>query len=76
MAPAEAARHLAKRSLSLNGHRTSIALEPAFWAVLEAAAADRRTSLAALVAALDAERAPGVPLASALRVFALGARRL
>lgn len=76
MAPAEAARHLAKRSLSLNGHRTSIALEPAFWEVLEAAAADRRVSLGALVATLDAERAPGVPLASALRVFALGARRL
>lgn len=75
MAPAEAARHLAKRSLSLNGHRTSIALEPAFWAVLEAAAAERQVSLAGLVAALDAERAPGVPLASALRVFALGARK-
>lgn len=73
MAPAEA-RHLAKRSLSLAGHRTSIALEPAFWAVLDGVAAERRISLAALVAALDAERAPGVPLASALRVFALGAR--
>lgn len=72
MAPAEA-RHLAKRSLSLAGHRTSIALEPAFWAVLDGVAAERRISLAALVAALDAERAPGVPLASALRVFALGA---
>jgi predicted DNA-binding ribbon-helix-helix protein len=75
MAPPEAPRHLAKRSLSLNGHRTSIALEPAFWAVLEAVAADRQVSLAALVARLDAERPPGVPLASALRVFALGARK-
>jgi len=74
MARPETPRHLAKRSLSLAGHRTSIALEPAFWAALEAAAAERRTSLAALVAALDAERPPGVPLASALRVFALGAR--
>ncbi|MFN6954840.1 MAG: ribbon-helix-helix domain-containing protein [Acetobacteraceae bacterium] len=74
MAPPEG-RHLVKRSLSLAGHRTSIALEPAFWAVLEEAAAERGRSLAALVAALDAERAPSVPLASALRVFALGARR-
>jgi predicted DNA-binding ribbon-helix-helix protein len=73
MARAEA-RHLAKRSLSLAGHRTSIALEPAFWAALDAVAAERRISLAALVATLDAERPPGVPLASALRVFALAAR--
>ena len=71
MAPAEA-RHLAKRSLSLAGHRTSIALEPAFWAALDRAAADRGVTLSALVARLDAERAPGIPLASALRVFALG----
>jgi predicted DNA-binding ribbon-helix-helix protein len=74
MAPAEARGHLVKRSLSLAGHRTSIALEPAFWAAIEAAAANRGMSLAALVARLDAERAPDVPLASALRVFALLAR--
>jgi predicted DNA-binding ribbon-helix-helix protein len=75
MEPPETARHLAKRSLSLAGHRTSIALEPAFWAALEAAAAARGVTLPALVAALDAARAPGVPLASALRVFALAAAR-
>ena len=66
------ARHLRKRSFSLAGHRTSVALEPEFWAVLETAAARGRTSLAALVAQVDAGRADaGVPLASALRVFAL-----
>lgn len=65
-------RHLRKRSFRLAGHATSIALEPAFWAALEAAAARRGQSLAALVAALDAGRAdPSLPLASALRVFAL-----
>jgi len=65
-------RHLAKRSFSLAGHRTSVALEPAFWQVLEAAARDRRISLARLVAGIDARRAEaGAPLASALRVFAL-----
>lgn len=64
--------HLAKRSFSLAGHRTSIALEPAFWAALEAEAARRGRSLAALVAELDGQRADdGVPLASTLRVFAL-----
>jgi len=61
---------LEKRSLSLAGHRTSVALEPEFWAVLEAAAAPG--PLAALVAAQDAARAEtGEPLASRLRLFAL-----
>lgn len=66
------ARHLEKRSVSLAGHRTSVALEPPFWSALEAAARRRGLSLAALVAEIDAGRAdPAVPLASALRVFAL-----
>ena len=64
--------HLAKRSFSLAGHRTSIALEPEFWAALEDAARARAISLAALVIELDAARAAdGAPLASTLRVFAL-----
>jgi len=68
-----AARHLRKRSFALAGHRTSVALEPPFWDVLEAAARARGLSLAALVAEVDAARADlAVPLASALRVFALG----
>ncbi|MCK8783427.1 ribbon-helix-helix domain-containing protein [Roseomonas sp. NAR14] len=67
--------HLAKRSFSLAGHRTSVALEPPFWRVLEAEALRRGRSLAALVAAVDADRSdPTLPLASALRVFALAAR--
>ncbi len=66
-------RHLRKRSFALAGHRTSVALEAEFWAVLEAVAARRGLSLAGLVATVDAGRADpaGVPLASALRVFAL-----
>ncbi|MCS6921226.1 MAG: ribbon-helix-helix domain-containing protein [Elioraea sp.] len=64
--------HLEKRSLSLAGHRTSVALEPAFWAVLEDAARRRGLPLAALVAEIDAARSgPALPLASALRQFAL-----
>lgn len=66
--------HLAKRSFTLAGHRTSVALEPQFWAVLDQVAAVRGVSLAALVAELDASRAPEAPLASTLRVFALGSR--
>ena len=67
-------RHLAKRSLRLAGHATSIALEPAFWAVLEAEAARQGVSLATLISEQDAARATAEePLASRLRVFALGA---
>jgi predicted DNA-binding ribbon-helix-helix protein len=62
---------LVKRSLSLSGHRTSVALEPEFWAALKAEAATMGRSLAALVAAVDSERRPETPLASALRVHAL-----
>ena len=72
---ASALRHLRKRSFRLAGHRTSVALEPAFWTALEALAEGRGASLAALVAEVDAARPdPTLPLASALRVHALTAR--
>jgi predicted DNA-binding ribbon-helix-helix protein len=61
---------LAKRSVSLAGHRTSLALEPAFWRVLEAMAAAQGLSLAGLVAQIDQARG-GRPLASACRLAAL-----
>jgi predicted DNA-binding ribbon-helix-helix protein len=61
---------LVKRSISLAGHRTSLALEPAFWRVLEAMAAARSLSLAALVGEIDGGRAAR-PLASACRLAAL-----
>lgn len=61
---------LKKRSLAIAGHATSLALEPAFWAVLERIAAERAISLAALVAELDGARASR-PLASAAREAAL-----
>ena len=66
---------LQKRSFSLAGHRTSVALEPDFWAALEQAASARAEAVSALVARVDAERPPGQPLASALRLFALKSRR-
>jgi predicted DNA-binding ribbon-helix-helix protein len=61
---------LKKRSFSIAGHRTSVALEPEFWSVLEGRARDTSRSLAALVARVDASRAMR-PLASALRLEAL-----
>lgn len=62
---------LIKRSFSLAGHRTSVALEAEFWVVLLRMARRRGQSLSALVAAADAARTPDQPLASALRVMAL-----
>ncbi|HZF77224.1 MAG TPA: ribbon-helix-helix domain-containing protein [Acetobacteraceae bacterium] len=68
-------RHLVKRSFAIAGHRTSVALEPEFWAALERIAAGRGQSVTALIAAVDASRTdPAVPLASALRVLALKER--
>lgn len=65
---------LAKKSFSLSGHRTSVALEPEFWAVLEVEARRRGESFAALVGRIDAARGDR-PLASALRLHALAATR-
>lgn len=64
---------LKKRSFTLSGHRTSVALEAEFWAVIDASVARERISLAALVAKIDAGRGDR-PLASALRLFALAAK--
>jgi predicted DNA-binding ribbon-helix-helix protein len=61
---------LKKRSFAIAGHKTSVALEPEFWAMLEAEAERLKTSLAGLVATIDAARGPR-PLASALRLHAL-----
>ena len=63
-------RLLRKRSVNLAGHATSLALEPEFWAVLDAAAARDAISLAALIGRIDEGRGER-PLASACRVFAL-----
>lgn len=59
---------LVKRSLSLSGHRTSVALEQEFWDILDTLALDRRQSFAALVASIDHARPPKCALASSLRL--------
>jgi predicted DNA-binding ribbon-helix-helix protein len=61
---------LKKRSFSIAGHRTSVALEPEFWAVLDEDARAQGLSLAALVAHIDGAR-EGRNLASALRIHVL-----
>jgi predicted DNA-binding ribbon-helix-helix protein len=66
---------LVKRSFTLAGHRTSVALEPEFWQALAAIAAAQHRTMAALVAEVDAARGADRPLASALRIFALASSR-
>lgn len=63
-----------KRSLTIAGHRTSLSLEPEFWAALQAAAQQRNKPLAALVAEIDKMRGSR-NLSSAIRVWLLKALR-
>lgn len=65
---------LKKRSFSLSGHRTSVALEAEFWEVIEAEAGRAGRSLAAYVSRMDVARGTR-PLASALRLAALAAAK-
>ena len=61
---------IVRRSLTLSGHRTSLALEPEFWAAAERLAGQRGQSLSAFV--LDIDRTRGDRnLASAVRVAVL-----
>ncbi len=61
-----------KRSVEIAGHKTSVSLEPLFWALLQKEATTRGLPLNALVARIDAERisAPNPPgLATAIRLW-------
>ncbi|MGQ0663394.1 MAG: ribbon-helix-helix domain-containing protein [Pseudomonadota bacterium] len=59
-----------KRSVLIAGHRTSVSLEPEFWAALKDIARARRVSINDLVTEIDRSRRAN--LSSALRVFVLG----
>ena len=59
-----------KRSLSISGHRTSIALEPEFWAALEAMAAEKSRTMAGLIREIDENRQTA-NLSSAARLAVL-----
>ena len=61
---------LRKRSVSLSGHATSVALEPPFWTVLDAVATELGLTHAGLMKRID-ERRGRTPLASACRLLAL-----
>lgn len=60
---------LAKRSVVISGHKTSISLENAFWLALKMAARRRKMTVNELVTRIDGSRNGN--LSSALRVFLL-----
>jgi predicted DNA-binding ribbon-helix-helix protein len=62
---------VAKRSVSIRGHRTSFSLEQAFLDELQAIATRRGMTLAALVAEVDETRPRQANLSSALRLHVL-----
>ena len=65
--PIEPEAAIAKHSLLVAGHQTSISLEAIFWDALKREATRRAVSVAALVAEIDAERGDA-NLSSAIRV--------
>ena len=63
-----------KRSLSIHGHRTSLALEAEFWAVIDKAVSEGEKSFAQFIRDLDdlrIETGLNQNLASYLRVWVL-----
>jgi predicted DNA-binding ribbon-helix-helix protein len=65
---------IAKRSVKIAGHKTSVSLEAEFWDTLKAIAAREGMSLAALIERIDAARAAAGGadnLSSALRLHVL-----
>jgi len=59
-----------KRSFSIQGHRTSVSLEEAFWIALKEAAAEDGTTIANLISSIDKGRGEA-GLSSAVRVWLL-----
>lgn len=60
-----------KHSLTLRGHRTSVSLEPEFWAAFRQIAAAEGKPINKLAAEIDAARGTDRGLASAIRVYVL-----
>jgi len=59
-----------KRSIVINGHKTSVSLEDAFWTDLKTIAHAQQVTLSELVTKIDGTREHG-NLSSAIRLFVL-----
>jgi predicted DNA-binding ribbon-helix-helix protein len=62
---------LKRRSVVIDGHRTSVSIEPEFWDALTSLAKDQGRGVNALIAEID--RARDGNLSSAIRVYVLKA---
>jgi len=62
--------HVVKRSIVVEGHKTSVSLEDEFWGALKEIAAGRRETLSELVGHIDGDRTHG-NLSSSIRLFVL-----
>jgi predicted DNA-binding ribbon-helix-helix protein len=60
-----------KRSLVIGGHKTSVSLEDAFWALLKEIALSRSMILSNLIVQIDEARGENSNLSSAIRLFVL-----
>jgi predicted DNA-binding ribbon-helix-helix protein len=61
---------IVKRSIVIDGHRTSVSLEDAFWSDLKKIAHAQEATLSELVAKIDQTRERGT-LSTAIRLFVL-----
>ncbi len=60
-----------KRSIVIDGHKTSISMEDAFWTSFKEIAKEDAATLSHLAASIDETRVPGANLSSAIRVYIL-----
>jgi len=65
------AAKLRKRSVTIQGHRTSISLEPDFWDALGDVAKAQNRPVAALISEIDRRSGRESSLSSAIRLFVL-----
>lgn len=62
--------HVVKRSIVVEGHKTSVSLEDEFWNALKEIAAERKETLSEVVSHIDGDRTQG-NLSSSIRLFVL-----
>jgi predicted DNA-binding ribbon-helix-helix protein len=62
---------IVKRTVMVDGHRTSVSLEGAFWTGVKEIAAERGMTLSDLVSEIDSAREQDNNLSSAIRLFVL-----
>jgi predicted DNA-binding ribbon-helix-helix protein len=61
---------IVKHSVVINGHKTSVSLEPAFWSIVREIASGENTTVSAVLRRVDGDRKHS-NLSSAVRVYVL-----